>query len=173
MQDLLVKSMLITPQGSITREGFGFFLSDLSTQVCILMQSYAAAKQLELWEQILELSLLEPDRAYLSSRWDRQLLKDLHSLMFVTLLEMEINGKTEVLVRVNRVFRHFSFAQPDVDLSLKCDIIVETNFKIYAHIKAGRDRRNYEILKRILGLFVHLEHADSDFQELIVGTLTQ
>ena len=74
-----------------------------------------------------------------------------------------------MLVRVNRVFRHFSFTEPDVDLSLKCDIIVETNFKIYAHIRAAKDRRNYEILKRILELFVQLDHRDADFQELIVG----
>lgn len=93
--------------------------------------------------------------------------------MFVTLLEMNVNGTTKMLVRVNRIFRHFSFMQPEVDLSLKCDIIVETNFKIYAHIKAGKDRRNYIIIKRILELFVQLEHQDSDFQELIVGTLTQ
>jgi hypothetical protein len=120
------------------------------------MQSYAVARGIDRWEQILELSLLENDRAYVASRWDQRLLKDLESLMFVTMLELDINGKAELLVRVNRVFRHFSFTQPDVDLSLKCDIIVETNFKIYAHIRAAKDRRNYEILKRILELFVHL-----------------
>jgi hypothetical protein len=28
------------------------------------------------------------------------------------------------MVRINRLFRHFSFNEPEVDLGLKCDIIV-------------------------------------------------
>ena len=54
------------------------------------------------------------------------------------------------------MFRNFSFKESEVDLSLKCDIIVETNFKVYAHIKSVKDRRNYDTLKSILNLFVLL-----------------
>lgn len=168
VRQLLYQSNLISSEDGVTKDGFGFFLANLSTQICILMNAYANSYRTEIWEEILELNLLDPDRLY-KDKWDAKLISDLGSLKFLEVFE---NSKKERMVKISRHFRYFSFMEPEVDLSLKCDIFVETNFKVYAHIKASKDRNNYTILKMILDLFVLIEHPDTNFQELIVGTLT-
>lgn len=118
------------------------------------MNSIAQSQGPEIWEQIIEISTLELERAYVSSRWDPHIIKTLATIKFITLLTTD----NKEYIKVNRVFRNFCFSQPDVDLSLKCDIIVETNFNIYAHIKPTKHRKNYEIIRRVLAQFVKLKH---------------
>lgn len=56
--------------------------------------------------------------------------------------------------------------------SLKCRIIIETNFKVYTQVHS-QNPDNYNMIKSILKSLIQIEHEDYNFEELVVGSITK
>ena len=79
-------------------------------------------------------------------------------------------------IAINTNFYNFAFQEKSFEKAsagLQCQIIIETNFKVYVEIKdSSKNSKNYGIIKSIMKELVELEHAEYDMEGLIVGAIT-
>lgn len=74
---------------------------------------------------------------------------------------------------ISPYLHNFAFEQKKNTKLLDCSIIIETNFKVYVQIPRSQNPLNYQLISRIIGKLINVEHRDYQLQELILGEITQ
>ncbi len=157
-------------EDTLTKENFDYIRAPIYQKIGILIKGYLKYnKNKANLTDILILSLLDPNRAYKVNEKNFTVVKQLESLKLLKKLNESQFVTSEYL-------HHFAFSSKRFNMekrgSLKCKIIIETNFKVYTQVQS-KNPDNYEMLKSILKSLIQIEHEQYKFEQLIVGSITQ
>lgn len=104
-------------------------------------------------KNILRLSEMDAKRLYKIVPDNALLIDELERIRLVRRLETDS-------FLISPHLHNFAFEQKTGNKLLQCQIVVETNFKVYVQIPKGAGRRNYELIRDIIRSLIKLEHED-------------
>ncbi|KAM3127459.1 hypothetical protein pb186bvf_020439 [Paramecium bursaria] len=144
--------------------GFQFILSSTHRQILQILSYYVdqSNPKSAAIRFILGLSLLDPKYIYEmpQNKFEQDIMLDLQEIGLTQIVE---NG-----VRITYLLWNFLYEKPIVSIDIKCNIIVEANFRIYAYLESS-DPIEEQILFNLLSLFAEIK---KHFPNLIIADLT-
>ena len=86
---------------------------------------------------------------------------------------VQFTGPSNSYFRISQYLEHFTFARAkkkEVKTKLNCEIVIETNFKVFVILQRENKREN-EIIKKILLRLLFIDSNDAEYEELIIGEI--
>lgn len=167
---VLIKSELCRKnslQSTITEKGFHFILKCTSDQINSFLYDYSAIVLKENQYQIIfELNLCYPEQAYSLTHKDGTFLSDYEKMVINDFKEIGLifqpKNRPDIFY-ITPLFCNCIYEKEQKDIEFAADIIVETNFKLYA----------YSVSDFILKLLEHFCEIQYILPNLIIGNLTR